>query len=687
MSLEDYRRKRDFRKSPEPAGKKRSSTNESFAFVVHRHEATRLHYDLRLEAEGVLKSWAVPRGFSYVRADKRLAVRTEDHPLEYLEFEGVIPKGEYGAGTMTIWDRGSYTLLKPDSLSEQIERGKIELIVSGQRLRGEWHLVRTKQDEKSWLLLKGLDCYARTDDDLPYPFDVDLSNADLAAPPRNPRPMNARDSSEPFSDPDWIFELKFRGLRVFVSKAGDAVRIVDAENGEDVPGLPNSVLEKAKKLRAERALVDAVLVVFDEQKRPSVDALKEALDGESPDRLTLCAFDLLYYDEWSVRRLPLFERKRVLESILPSRGLTYVDHVRGEGATFCSAVSRAGLTGVIAKRATSSYRGGENTTWREIPIEASAAKQKKNSLDLLKTGKKASTGFGRVRFTNRRKVYWPESGYTKGDLIAYYEAVAEHLLPYLHNRPIHMRRFPDGIDGKSFYHHNAPAHTPDWVKTEAIDHGDGKSVRYIICNDRETLLYLANLGSIDLHPWLSGLDDLDSPDWLIIDLDPSGAPFHRVVQVAKACSKLLSGAGLRTFLKTSGGSGLHITLPLKRGYTYDQARMFGELVARQIVRENPKICTVERSLEKRANRVYIDVLQNRRGQTVVPPYVLRPVVAASASTPLDWDELSTELDPTEFHLHSLPARLQRVGDLYQGTLSDRQDLLPAIEALADRMKK
>ncbi len=690
--LDAYRAKRDFRKTSEPAPKTRSSQARSVdrassaAFVVHRHEARRLHYDLRLEANGVLASWAVPRGFTYVPQEKRLAVRTEDHPLEYLEFSGVIPEGEYGAGTMTIWDQGTYELIgdahSAGQLAAALERGKIELRFDGVRLRGEWHMVQTRD---GWLLFKASDRYSRTVDDVAYPFHL---RWDLAARADFPRSVQiARidpdaHNEEAFSDPAWLFEPEFDGKRALAFKRGDEICVRSCGSRpyslERIVGVRDAV----RRLRATNAVLDGVIVSLDDNVRPTKERVELGLRGKLDTTLTFCAFDLLYYDAWNVRGLSLVERKQLLKSlIVKSSGMIQVDHVLGEGEKLCAVASRAGLRGVIAKPASGAYRRGAASGWKRIVLSPSATSTKANALETLASLHVSRNRRRRVTYSNLNKLYWPEAGYTKGDMIDYYEKVAEMLLPYLHDRPLHMRRFPDGIDGKSFYHHDARDRVPPWVKTAQLRGADDKEDKhYIICNDRDTLLYVANLGSIDLHPWLSRLSSLDVPDWCVFDLDPDGSPFADVVRVARETGKILRGIGLRPYLKTSGADGLHIYVPLVPRYTYEQVRTFGMGVARHLANRWPRLCTVERAVAQRRGRVYVDVLQNRSGQTVVPPYVLRPVPAASASTPLEWDELTTDLMPQRFNLESVPPRLAQVGDLFRGALSDQQELLPAIDA-------
>lgn len=288
----------------------------------------------------------------------------------------------------------------------------------------------------------------------------------------------------------------------------------------------------------------------------------------------------------------------------------------------------------------------------------------------------------RIKPSNLDKVFWPGDGTTKGQLIDYYDEVAETLLPYLVDRPVHMNRHPDGIDGKSFYQREAPEHCPDWFPTVPIaSESKGRPVRHMLCQDRDCLLWLVNLGTIDLHPWLSRWQTPDQPDWAVLDLDPKGAPFSDVLRVARTIGKVLQSIGIRACVKTSGKTGMHIHIPLRPGYTYEHTRMFCEGIARVVLREHRDIATIERNPSKRGGLLYIDFLQNRRGQTVVPPYAVRPVPGAQVSTPLTWDELSSDIHPSMFTLHDVPARLRAVGDLFRPTLTDGQDLLPAIDRL------
>ncbi|MGA2639849.1 MAG: non-homologous end-joining DNA ligase [Spirochaetia bacterium] len=670
MPTEEYSRKRDFKRTPEPGPAPDAGPAKGDVFVVHRHEARNLHYDLRIQADGVLACWAVPRGFSYFPGDKRLAVRTEDHPFNYKDFEGAIPKGQYGAGTMKIWDAGKYVLRKSPAISRALEKGELKLELMGRRLRGEWHLVRTKGAEgRNWLLFKARDRYAGSGSDL---FGgADMSRALL-------KPMSLRVSRmepvagfKPFSDPEWLFEPALVGRRVLAS-IDDSQVSLRARSGDLAPLLP-VIASHLGRLRAQRALLDGVIVALDRKGAPSDAELDERLrDGGKGCVLYL--FDALYAEDWDLRRLPLAERRLVLRALLPeSDTLLLVDAVVERGEMLARAAAGSGFPAVIAKRCSSPYRPGASDDWRKIALRRTVRSA---------AGRRAGAV---VRVTNPRKVYWPEQGFTKQDLVAYYDRAASWLLPHLTERPLHLYRWPDGIRGKAFYQKQLPEGAPDWIETTNVAREGAEPSFYAVCNDRRTLLTLVNLGTIDLHPWLSRRGSLDSPDWAILDLDPKEAPFSNVVKVARIFGKLLRGIGIEPCLKTSGSTGLHVCIPLKPGFTYDQSRMFCEALARVVVREHPDLATVDRAVSRRAGRVYIDFLQNRREQTVVPPYVVRPVEAASVSMPLSWDELEGDLQIGDFTILTAPARVEKMGDLFRTALRQPQDLTRAIRALSRQL--
>ncbi|MGE3171278.1 MAG: non-homologous end-joining DNA ligase [Planctomycetota bacterium] len=690
-SLDDYRDKRDFTRTPEPGAERAPAPAERApVFVVHRHEARNLHYDLRLESLGVLCSWAVPKGFSYAPADKRLAVRTEDHPLAYEHFHGRIPKGEYGAGTMTIWDHGTYEIVKAADLAAAVRDGEVKVRLRGRRLRGEWHLVKTNQGKNTWLLFKSKDAWSGPSRDSALGVGLERTEARPLPAPDAVEGMRAGGERAAFVDADWVFEAELPGRRARLRRDGDRVTI------DGLAGVPPAIARDAQRLPCERALLDGVLVAQgDGVPDPAAAADSAALDRAlraGGDGVVFYAFDLLHWEDYDLRPLPLLDRKAALRATLPPLpSVLFVDHVAGSGPLLLEAIAAAGLPAAIAKRADSAYAAGPSPDWLRIPVGggdgdhtgAPAPARRERAAPRPAVAAPA----GRVRLTNLDKVYWPAEGHTKGDLIAYYEQVADALLPHLKDRPVHLNRYPDGIDGKSFYQREAKPGTPDWVRTAPIPH-DGEVVPHHVIDDRDMLRYVIQLGSIDLHPWLSRVQHPDEPDYAVLDLDPKTAPFAWVVRIARVAGRLLRGIGLRPLLKTSGKNGMHVFVPLQRGYSYDHARMFTEGVARVLQRELPDIATTERVPAERRGRVYLDFLQNRRSQTIVPPYSARPVRGASVSAPLSWDELEDDdLSPLRFTLQTMPARLQERGDLFRRALDDPQDLLPAIEALQQVLRE
>jgi bifunctional non-homologous end joining protein LigD len=671
-NIRTYRSKRDFAKTPEPRPQKRHRKTREPVFVIHLHEARRAHYDLRLEVDGVLKSFAVPKGFSFDPKTKYLAIRTEDHPLEYEHFDGVIPAGQYGAGMMTIWDRGRFELLN-GSWEEAIDEGKIELRLRGARLRGEWHMVKLKKEKDQWLMFKARDHYARQNGEPAVALNL-LAVSASAMPQRLGR-MEAGREVTPFVDADWVYEPLLPGLRVFAEKQGETVRFRGTRRNLDK--ITARVIADLQRVKAENAIIDGLFVGLDARSLPCRATLESVLTGQSDAPIHYYAFDLLYYDEWALRKFPLAERKAALAAILPaSSHVVYVDHERSRASELMETAAAIGLPGTIAKRAASFYRRGPSEDWLTIePNQEQVIRKQAKSKPVARSRK--------LTFTNQRRVLWPRMGYTKGDLIDYYGHVADWLLPYLKDRPLSLNRFPSGIDHESFFQKNTPDHAPEWIETVLVDskHRDEVTNRFVLCNERDTLLYLANLAAVELHPWSSRRGSLESPDWAIFDLDPTQDDFRDVVELAQELGELLRDVGLRPYLKTSGASGMHVYVPVVLQYSYDHVRMFCESVARVIAIRRPDIATIERSKPRRDGKIYIDFLQNRRGQTIVAPFVVRPVPEASVSMPLDWDELSVDLHPSQFTIQNAVSRAKTLGDPFREVLTDRQDIMPAIDAL------
>lgn len=523
MGLELYHQKRDFKRTPEPRGK--VARRNGRRFVVQEHHASMLHFDFRLEMDGVLKSWSIRRGPSLDPADKRLAVTTEDHPIEYLKFQGHIPEGNYGAGEHMIWDAGTYELIEDDGDAlEQLAAGRIKFRLRGQKLAGAFNLIRLGGRDKQWLLIKSRD------------------------------------------------EFAVEGWRL---------KTLDG----------NELDDNAAKSRR-----------------------RKAPDGERPAHK-------------EVRRYTT--KTGAKDSVVP--------------------ISRA-------------------------------FKAKELSGDI-----NVRTGRAVVALTHLDKIYWPGAGYTKGDLIKYYYEVAECILPYLKDRPLIMKRYPDGLAGKSFHQHDVDR-APDYVRTIELEVEEGHAVDYIVGDNAATLLYMANIGAIERHPWHSRVQSIDRPDWFVFDLDPGkGIAFSTICELAIGVKDVLDRLKLKGYAKTSGSRGIHVYVPIKPLYSYEQVAKLAEQIAIVVAQEHTQIATVERSLAKRKQgQIYLDHMQNARGKSVVAPYSVRPREGATVSAPLEWSEVKrARITIQDFTIENMTRRLARKGELFKPVLDKKQDLREALKRIKE----
>ncbi len=824
--LSTYRAKRSPGISPEPAG---ALGAEGRLFVMHKHAATRTHWDLRLQMEGVLRSWAVPKGPSADPAEKRLAVHVEDHPLEYGDFEGIIPEGNYGAGAVVIWDRGEWVPLE-DAL-EGLQKGKLLFELRGYKLHGRWTLVKIQKSERDWLLIKERDALAQegpddfaegsvlsglTVEELAAGRDVASEIRaqldELGAPRRavaahDVEVMLAETRAEPFSKPGWIYELKYDGYRIVAgAERGEAT--LRTRNGHEITESFPEIARAVRSLPFASLVLDGEVVVHDSAGLPSFQRLqKRARLRRTPDirratvqlPATLYVFDLLGFEGYDLRGLGLLDRKKILRRVLPEAGaLKYSDHIEQQGEAFFGHVEEMQLEGMVAKKADAPYRAGRSADWLKIRLDLrddfvvvgfSAPKGGRGGFGALHLAAfegenlvyvgRVGTGFdsrqlddiratldkirrddppcqhaptgdahtwvapeliaevrykeltedgllrqpaflglrddkpptdcikpgGRGRhldlptvspaktelhilLTNLDKVFWPEEGYTKGDLIDYYRAIAPWMLPYLKDRPLVMTRFPDGIHGKQFFQKDAPGFAPEWVRREKMWSEDTeRELSYFVADNEESLLYIANLGTIPMHIWASRAATLEHPDWTIIDLDPKEAPFEHVVEVARAGRALCREIELPCYIKTSGSTGLHLMIPLGRQCTYEQAKLIGELLARVLAGQLPGIATVTRLPSQREGKVYLDYLQNGRGKLLVAPYCVRPLQGAPVSMPLEWSEVNEKLDIAKFNIKTAPVRLKRwKADPLFPVLDEQPDLVAALGRLQERME-
>jgi bifunctional non-homologous end joining protein LigD len=848
MSLNEYTRKRDLTKTPEPPAKAKGA-GKALRFVVQKHAASHLHYDFRLELDGVLKSWAVPKGPSLDPAVKRLAMMVEDHPYDYRNFEGTIPKGNYGAGEVIIWDEGTYHApgIKDSHESEKLlraglQKGDLKFTLEGHKLNGEFSLVKIKADkDNSWLLIKKKDPWASTDDVTRdnrsvvssatlgdtrtgknaalapagaakgSPADFASAKGDLAPMPHDVKPMLATLIETPFDDPDWIFEIKQDGYRAIAELHKGAVQLY-SRNNISFNRQFASVVRSLESISAD-AVLDGELVALDENGRSYFQLLQNHLHN-GQGNITYFIFDLLYLNGRDLRGLPLLARKDLLRDLLPALpDITFNDHISQYGKDFFDLARKNSLEGILAKKADSVYQAGRRSkdwlkikirlqqeavicgfteprgsrkllgslvlgayrgkelvhigfsgggfddrtlkeihqkllalvqpdspfskkvrsdtriTWvkpalvcevsfsewteetlmrqpiylglrddkdpttvfREVPstaaehqelLQQEEFRQEKTETIGKASDQEVAIGGHKIKLSNLNKVFWPEEGFSKGDVIDYYRHIAALILPHLNDRPESLYRTPNGIGTKGFFQKEAGALPPDWMTTaEVYSDSNQKNIRYFICQDEATLVYLANLGCIEINPWLSRLQHLELPDYFVIDLDPEDISFDKVVEAAQAVHRVLDRAGATGYPKTSGASGMHIYVPLGAKYDYATAGKFAQVVAALVNHELPEFTSLIRDPRKRQHKVYLDFLQNRAGQTLAAPYSIRPRPGATVSTPLRWEEVRVGLDPQAFTIRTAPSRFERLGDLFAGVLGPGIDLNQCLENL------
>jgi bifunctional non-homologous end joining protein LigD len=862
--LREYRAKRDFHSTPEPAarasapargGARRAKTNQHAderiaRFVVHEHHARRLHWDLRLERGGALMSWAVPNGIPNDPHENRKAVHVEDHPLEYLDFEGDIPEGSYGAGHIGIWDRGHYE-------AEKIEQDKVVVVFHGERLRGRYALFRAGEEERDWMIHR-----------------MDPPESPREPMPDHIAPMLATAGELPGKEAGWGFEIKWDGVRVIAHCKPGRLHM-ESRNGNDVTARYPELRALARQLAAREAVLDGEIVAFDEQGSPSFERLQKRMHqtSESVVRrlsrempVTYMIFDLLYLEGRSTMDLPYRERRALLGKLeLEGPSWQTPAYRERDGRALLAASAEHGLEGLVAKRLDSPYRPGErsvrwlkikNTTRQELVIggwlpgkgnregrigallmgyregkgveagraEAEGAAVGERAERVLRYAGRVGTGFdeaelerlatelkplarrsspfakrgvqppresrfvepelvaeiqfshwtrerilrhsvyrglrpdkpaaeveieiplsataveaalakdspskvakragqraargegsavgrgaGRhrrggelpytvlhqtarhteievegvtLRLSNRDKVLYPQTGFTKGDLIDYYAMIAPALLPHLAGRPLTLKRYPDGVEGEHFYEKRCPRHRPNWVKTAPIwSERQREPIEYCVVEDLPTLIWIANLADIELHPSLSLAQDMGTPTAIVFDLDPGEpAGLRECCRVALRIRELFEGLDLQTLVKTSGSKGMQVYVPLGTAISYGQTKDFSRAVAQLLEKRQPELVTTRMTRSLRPGKVLVDWSQNDPHKTTVCVYSLRALAQPTVSTPLRWEEvergsrsrrreLQLSLDPA-----GLVGLVAREGDLHAELLNLKQAL-------------
>lgn len=760
MSLEEYKRKRNFKKTPEPTGGRR---HKEPIFVVQEHWASHLHYDFRLEADGVLKSWAVPKGPSVHVGDKRLAVEVEDHPLDYANFKGEIPEGEYGAGVVKIWDRGVWT--PPKNLDDQLSKGRLEFELKGKKLRGKWLLQRTRKKagaKSQWLLIK------RNDE------REAATTAPLAMPGKARKPDEFPEEITPQlallvervpAGDRYVHEIKFDGYRTIAMIEKKSVRLL-TRNGLDWTSKYAPLDQELKKLKLKSAIFDGELVALDERGHSAFSALQAAIKNRDMSSVVYYIFDLLYYNGEDLRPRPLEERKQFLKRVLaehPSDKLRYSEHVRGQGEELMAQASREGLEGIIAKDRHLPYTAGRSGSWQKIksskrqefviggytdpegsrqgigallmgvyedgvfryvgrvgtgfnaenlgPLVQKLKKLRTEYSSFEKSQPsrspkihwvkpelvaeiefKAWTGDGNLRhasfqglrddkparevilekptvvveknkasagnafrISHPERLIYPADGIRKIDVANYYKSVAPWLLEHVADRPLSLLRCPNQANEECFFQKHV-----DKLMLPAVEESLIRDHKVISINSEEGLLQLVQWGVLEPHTWQCHLDHPLHPDQIIFDLDPDEAVgWKEIVQTAYRLKDLLERLELKSFLKTTGGKGLHLHVPIEPLYSWENVKSFSKSVCQQLEEEYPGKYTTNILKKTRAQKIFLDYLRNGFGATAVAPYSLRSRERPTVAVPIEWSELKGLKSGADFDFHSTLQRLAR----------------------------
>jgi len=831
MSLEEYKRKRNFAETPEPAPAKVDPGDGGNRFYVQRHHASHLHYDFRMEVAGTLKSWAIPKGPTLDPAPKHFAAMVEDHPLDYGNFEGNIPTGNYGGGSVMLWDRGTYELIGDADATEQIARGDFKFTLHGEKLNGDFALVLMKNRGKGneWLLLKKKDAAAvsgwdveayatsvltgRTQEEIAHDLPAKrgkgvkaaesspVQGAVKAPMPGFFEPMSATLTDTFPETGDWVAELKFDGIRAlcFIQEGRVEIYMRSGNRCErqypELTVLPHQV-------KAKQAVLDGEIAVLDEKGVPGFALIQPrimAADAAAIAQMTrtrpvtLFLFDLLYLDGWDLRGAALTDRRKLLEAVVTRQWPVKISEAFPPTRDLVEAVRQNGLEGLVAKRRDSLYESHRSRDWLKLKlveqqefvicgytigerdhfgalvlgvhergklrwagnvgtgfdaklltsiralldlrtrgtsplphdpkmpkdvvwvepdlvcevkfanwtpdkrlrapvflglrvdknandvgveavgVEMPEAKPQKKPKPLLAENQEEArikVDGQDLKLTHLSKIYYPKDGYTKRDLLNYYDGVAKLLLPHLKDRPLSLKRYPNGIDEPFFFQKNSPETYPAWLRYETVD-----DIRYVLAENRAALLYLTNLGCIDQNPYMSRVRSIEHPDWILIDLDPQECPYEMIVEAAQLVRGILDEIGLTGYPKTTGGDGMHVYIPVKPVYSYEDTKHFAEVLASIALLRKPQLFTTPRSVAKRQKgRVYFDFLQNGEGKTIAAPYVARAYNGAPVATPLEWEEVKRGLHPSQFSIRNALARFAEKGDLFAGVLKKPQSL-------------
>ena len=690
MGLDEYSRKRNFALTAEPPARV-GATATGRSFVVQKHAARQLHYDFRLELDGVLKSWSIPKGPSFDPAAKRLAVAVEDHPIDYGDFEGIIPAGQYGGGTVLLWDRGIWNPLM-EQPAEALAAGHLKFELVGEKLRGRWALVRLKArgrasgGDRNWLLVKDRDGHARSEaewnvlDARPESVatgrametiataadrvwhsnrtGVDpsaLVRARVAPMPERLRLARARRARVVPEGNDWLHEIEILGERITARLAGGRVQLRGVDGGDRTDALA-TVASAVRMFPASQVVLDGV-------------ATSLGPDGHSrADRPadTLYVIDLPYLEGYDMTRVPLGERKNLLSSLFGKagagigNGLRYADHVLGRGRETFTQASTLGATGIVSKKMDSRYppRAGD---WRVVRCPSTGESKRVRPAIVAPFAKNAMRLEARlagVKLTHPQRVLYPDAGITKFDLARFYERVGERMLPHLMDRPLTLVRAPEGMAGQRFFVRHAGDWAPRELRQFEVVGGSGAGTAMIV-DDLRGLIALAQMNVLEIHPWNARTRDIEHPDRIVFDLDPGPeVPWSDVVQAAKRVRDVLLTLDLASFVKTTGGKGLHVVVPLVPDATWADTLEFSRLMAQALARFEPALFSAGLSKAPRTRKIFVDYLRNRRGATAVSVLSSRAQASATVSVPVAWDDLGFGTRGDAFHVGDVTAWYQ-----------------------------
>lgn len=816
--LQEYQRKRDFNATPEPAGtRRRGRPAHALQYCIQKHDASHLHYDFRLELDGTLKSWAIPKGPSLDPKVRRLAIHVEDHPLDYADFEGHIPEGHYGAGDVIVWDRGVW---EPEGDPRSAyAKGKLRFRLQGEKLAGVWNLFRTHLAGKKeqWMLVKSDDDQARSESDysiveaqpdsvlsertlLPRRAKAQATPAKRAASPRT-RVANAKKAELPDhlqpqlatlvdAPPvgDWRYEVKFDGYRILARIEGSDVRLF-TRNGHDWSAKMPHQVQALRDLKLKSAWLDGEVVVAGENGLADFQALQNAFDTEHDERITYYVFDLPFLGGQDLRQVPLQDRRETLRQLLEGRESEQVKYSADFDQpvdSLLDSACRLELEGLIGKRADSPYSGRRSSDWIKLKCKQrqefvivgyTEPKGSRNGFGALllalhdndsgqlRYAGKVGTGFstttldsiharlkplevdkpalakpptgadargvhwlkpqllaevayaqmtrdgvvrhsvfhglrddkpataidlerampktrvakpspeptlGDLRLTHPDRVIDASSGVTKRQVAEYYAQVAPWILPQLKDRPVALVRAPEGLGGELFFQKNAgQLHIPDVVSYSKAQAGQAA----MILNSAESLLGAVQMNMLELHTWNGTDKDFDKPDRFVLDLDPDPAlPWKAMLEATQLTLTLLDELGLKVFLKTSGGKGMHLVVPLTRRAGWDEVKDFSHAIVQYLARLFPERLSAVSGPKNRVGRIFIDYLRNGKGATTVSAYSLRAREGLPVSVPIWREELPQLKGANQWHIGNLAERLAEVDDPWADLAKTRQSI-------------